>query len=184
VCGPGLGCRAVVELPPGLLRDEASRSRAWLIADYGDAVFVLDPRRRPDGRPTATVLRPGARTLPRGTTLTITPHMAPGRQFDTQVLVIDLTEQVDTVIAAFDQIEGQLAVDLANVRDAAVQRRSAAPSTRPRGFPTSTGSTAGFSGNPVRSYTRRRRDLSAEHHEPGPLVWSCERTGGARDRHR
>jgi hypothetical protein len=116
------GCIADIMLPNPAPRDHEDR-RAWLLADYGDRVFMLDPAKPPQGKPSSSRIdrrcwrsdrREGHVMLPRVAPgyVSIPPSAKLGTRFDVIALTLDFSSQPDDVTRAFNAIEGRSLVDI------------------------------------------------------------------------
>jgi hypothetical protein len=116
------GCIAHIVLPTRASRDGEDR-RVWLLADYGDRVFMLDPAKPPQGKPSPSQIdqrcwrpdrREGHVVLPRVAPgyVSIPQSAKPGTRFEVIALTLNLSSQPDEIRSLFDAIERRLLVDI------------------------------------------------------------------------
>jgi hypothetical protein len=115
-------CIAWIELPATAPKEEADDRRAWLFADYGDRINLLDPKRSPrDGTVTSSRIdrvawradaNGGHVILPRGTPghVWIPPGIKLGTKFEVIALTLNLTEE-EEVRPLIDGLEAQMLSD-------------------------------------------------------------------------
>lgn len=109
------GCGARIELPMPVPGPRQSERRAWMFADYGHKVYVLDPTPAADGSHPSTRLddadwrkvKGGFVTLPRGEKdyVEMPPEAPLGTQFDVLVLVMNLEKCAEEIRAQIDTLE-------------------------------------------------------------------------------
>jgi hypothetical protein len=123
------GCIADVVVPTRESREDEDR-RAWLLADYGDRVFMLDPSKPAAGAASSSRIdkrcwRPHQRggrnegyvVLPRAAPghVWIPPSAHLGTRFEVIVLTLNLTPQPDEIRGLFDALERGWLVDIRDI---------------------------------------------------------------------
>jgi len=115
------GCIAQILAPCREPRDDEDR-RAWLLADYGERVFMLDPAKSKNGQTSSSRIvrscwrsdrREGHIVFPRAAPgyLWIPPSAKLGTRFDVIVLTLKLPPRVDEIRAPFDALEQRWLMD-------------------------------------------------------------------------
>jgi hypothetical protein len=126
------GCIAQIILPTRASRDTEDR-RVWLLADYGDRIFVLDPAKPPQGKPSSTQIDrrcwradrgEGHVVLPRVAPgyVSIPPSAKPGTRFEVIALTLNLSAKSGEIAGLFDAIERRLMVDIRELAPADYQK--------------------------------------------------------------
>lgn len=127
------GCIANIAVPAPMPRDEPEDRRAWLLADYGDRVFVLDPGRPTGGPASSSRIGRSAWHADRREGHIVLPQVAPGyvwlppstplgTRFEAIVLTLNLNSQAEAIRLLFDDLERRLLVDLRETPPEAYQR--------------------------------------------------------------
>ena len=115
------GCIAQIMAPSREPRDDEDR-RAWLAADYGDRVFMLDPAKAKNGQTSSSRISRSCWRTDRREGHIVLPRLAPGHvwippgaklgtQFDVIVLTLNLTPEPEEIRTPFDALERRWLVD-------------------------------------------------------------------------
>jgi hypothetical protein len=127
------GCIADIVLPTRAPREGEDR-RVWLLADYGERLFMLDPAKPPEGRTPPSRIdqrcwrsdrREGHVVLPRAAPgyVAIPQSAKLGTRFEVIALTVNLSSQGEELRTAFDTIERRLLVDIREFDLADYQKR-------------------------------------------------------------
>jgi len=115
------GCIAQIFAPCRKPSDDEDR-RAWLLADYGERVFMLDPAKSKNGQVSSSRIDKSCWRLDRREGHIVLPRAAPGHvwippsaklgtQFDVVVLMLNLTPQPNEIRAPLGAIEAGWLMD-------------------------------------------------------------------------
>ena len=118
------GCIARIYLRSPQPKPEDEDRRAWMLSDYGTAIYMLDPALPSDGsvtKPSSRIGRSSWREgpgggyllLPRGRPgyVWVAPSTPLGIRFDVLVLVLNFSSQPDEIRSLFDALEQHCLVD-------------------------------------------------------------------------